>query len=131
MNGIFNELNAPTASTTHEIARGALLVAPSMCTSWPEALASRPDAARRPKAKPLMDVGYASVLTQSRAFQATTETALSKQNKNTRASPLLVANMQPATIELRRSDVNMSGLRPKRSIPQKLKTLPGSDASAL
>jgi hypothetical protein len=42
-----------------------------------------------------------------------------------------MTHMQPATMELRRSEVNMSGLRPKRSMPQKLKRLPGSDASAL
>ena len=78
-----------------------------------------------------MDVGYASVLTQSSAFHATTDTALSRQKRSTNASPLRVAYMQPATTELRSSDVNMSGFLPKRSIPQKLKRFPGSEASAL
>jgi hypothetical protein len=131
LKGIFNELIAPTARTTQETAKGTLLVAPSMCTSWPEALANRPDAARSPNANPRMEVGYASVLTQSRAFQATTETAFNRQNKNTKASPLLVAYMQPATTELSRSEVNMSGLRPNRSIPQKLNRFPGREANAL
>ncbi len=68
---------------------------------------------------------------QSRAFQATTDTALSMQKSTTRASPLVVAYMQPATTELSSSDTNMSGFLPKRSIPQKLKSFPGSEASAL